>query len=276
MPTASRTGRIPVTEWPTIVARRQAGETYAAIARDYEVTGPAIKYIVDKAQADADAAQAAPDETPAPAGTLTVSKPAPTDQPAPAAEPMPDPEAAKPEAAPTAATVPTAQSPLAQRLLEAAGECAALIDRASEGAADVDDEIKGALHQVRRAVAAIEIELSRAAAPARTPLPARGPRRNPEPAARPAAAEPRPAAADLTADEGGFGTHVVQGTVKFFHADKGFGFIIPDGGGSDIYVPLKALRSSGLNTLQAEQRVRVAVTRGAKGPEAQEVEPVAA
>ena len=75
MPAASRTGRIPNTEWPTIVARRQNGETYAAIARDYEVTGPAIKYIVDKAQAEGVAAAPEPAMAPAEAEAPAAERP---------------------------------------------------------------------------------------------------------------------------------------------------------------------------------------------------------
>ncbi len=169
-------------------------------------------------------------------------------------------------------------------MIETASECAALIAQAERGAAGIDEDVKSALHQVRRAVAAIEIEMSRAPAPPRpipqgrrsAPVQSAPVRSAPRPSDLPNAID-RPSASDMPTDDGGsFGTHMVQGTVKFFHADKGFGFVIPDGGGSDIYVPLKALRGSGLNTLEAEQRVRVAVTRGAKGPEAKEIEPVAA
>ena len=42
---------------------------------------------------------------------------------------------------------------------------------------------------------------------------------------------------------------MITGTVKFFNADKGYGFIAPDGGGQDAFVHITALESSGINTL---------------------------
>lgn len=48
---------------------------------------------------------------------------------------------------------------------------------------------------------------------------------------------------------------MAKGTVKFFNADKGFGFITPDGGGSDIFVHVSALQRSGLTTLSDGQKV---------------------
>ena len=45
------------------------------------------------------------------------------------------------------------------------------------------------------------------------------------------------------------------GTVKFFNADKGYGFIQPDGGGQDAFVHISAVEKAGLRTLDREQRV---------------------
>jgi CspA family cold shock protein len=45
------------------------------------------------------------------------------------------------------------------------------------------------------------------------------------------------------------------GTVKFFNADKGYGFIAPDGGGQDAFVHITALEQSGINTLNQNDRV---------------------
>lgn len=45
------------------------------------------------------------------------------------------------------------------------------------------------------------------------------------------------------------------GTVKFFNADKGFGFIAPDGGGADAFVHISAVERAGMRTLDKEQRV---------------------
>ena len=45
------------------------------------------------------------------------------------------------------------------------------------------------------------------------------------------------------------------GTVKFFNADKGYGFIAPDGGGDDSFVHISAVQAAGMHTLDKEQRV---------------------
>jgi len=60
------------------------------------------------------------------------------------------------------------------------------------------------------------------------------------------------------------------GVVKFFNADKGFGFIKPDNGSADIFVHISAVQASGLNSLQEAQKVSFdteADKRG-KGPKA--------
>ena len=45
------------------------------------------------------------------------------------------------------------------------------------------------------------------------------------------------------------------GTVKFFNADKGYGFIQPEDGGSDAFVHISAVQAGGLSTLDRDQRV---------------------
>ena len=45
------------------------------------------------------------------------------------------------------------------------------------------------------------------------------------------------------------------GTVKFFNAQKGFGFIAPEGGGTDVFVHISAVEQAGLTTLHEGQRV---------------------
>jgi cold shock protein len=55
------------------------------------------------------------------------------------------------------------------------------------------------------------------------------------------------------------------GTVKFFNADKGYGFISPDGGGADSFVHISAVERSGMSTLQKEQRVSYEVEVGQNG-----------
>jgi cold shock protein len=63
----------------------------------------------------------------------------------------------------------------------------------------------------------------------------------------------------------------VEGRVKFFSPDKGFGFIAVDDGGKDVFVHVRALEKSGLRTLEPDQRVRMTITMGHKGPQAETV-----
>lgn len=61
-----------------------------------------------------------------------------------------------------------------------------------------------------------------------------------------------------------------SGTVKFFNAEKGYGFIKPDGGGADIFVHVSAVTRSGLSSLEEGQLVTFEVEpdRKGKGPKA--------
>jgi CspA family cold shock protein len=65
-----------------------------------------------------------------------------------------------------------------------------------------------------------------------------------------------------------------QGTVKWFNAEKGFGFISPDGGGTDVFVHYSSIEASGFRTLDENQRVEFEVGQGTKGPQAQGVRPL--
>ena len=58
------------------------------------------------------------------------------------------------------------------------------------------------------------------------------------------------------------------GTVKWYNATKGFGFIAPEDGGKDVFVHASALRRAGLTDLAEGQRVTIQITQGQKGPEA--------
>lgn len=61
---------------------------------------------------------------------------------------------------------------------------------------------------------------------------------------------------------------MAQGTVKWFNAEKGFGFITPDGAESDVFVHYSEIQTSGFRTLEENQRVEFEVGQGAKGPQA--------
>jgi CspA family cold shock protein len=64
---------------------------------------------------------------------------------------------------------------------------------------------------------------------------------------------------------------MAQGTVKWFNAEKGYGFIAPDDGSADVFVHYSAIQSSGYRSLEEEQRVEFEVTQGQKGPQADQV-----
>ena len=50
-------------------------------------------------------------------------------------------------------------------------------------------------------------------------------------------------------------THMTTGTVKFFNADKGYGFIAPNDGGQDAFVHISAVERAGMHTLQKDQSI---------------------
>src|SRR6266702_7946037 len=63
-------------------------------------------------------------------------------------------------------------------------------------------------------------------------------------------------------------------TVKWFNADKGYGFIAPDDGTADVFVHFSAIASSGYRSLDENQKVEFETTQGQKGPQAENVRPV--
>jgi cold shock protein len=67
---------------------------------------------------------------------------------------------------------------------------------------------------------------------------------------------------------------MAEGIVKWFNSEKGFGFIVPDGGGADVFVHHSAIKGGGFRSLQENQRVRFEVEQGPKGPQAVEVTPI--
>ncbi|HZS20137.1 MAG TPA: cold-shock protein [Pseudonocardiaceae bacterium] len=66
---------------------------------------------------------------------------------------------------------------------------------------------------------------------------------------------------------------MAQGTVKWFNADKGFGFISQDGG-ADVFVHHSQIDTRGFRSLDEGQRVQFEISQGDKGPQATSVRPV--
>jgi CspA family cold shock protein len=64
---------------------------------------------------------------------------------------------------------------------------------------------------------------------------------------------------------------MAQGTVKWFSADRGYGFIAPDDGTADVFVHQSAIQADGHRGLQENQRV---ARQGPKGPQAEQVQPL--
>ena len=66
---------------------------------------------------------------------------------------------------------------------------------------------------------------------------------------------------------------MAQGIVKWFNAEKGFGFIQQDGGGDDVFVHFSAIQTNGYRSLDENQRVEFEITQGPKGQQAENVVP---
>ncbi|MGH8889313.1 MAG: cold-shock protein [Acidothermaceae bacterium] len=65
---------------------------------------------------------------------------------------------------------------------------------------------------------------------------------------------------------------MTQGVVKWFNAEKGFGFIAVEGG-ADVFVHYSAIQADGYRSLEENQRVDFDITQGPKGPQAENVRP---
>ncbi|MGP3690961.1 cold-shock protein [Streptomyces sp. IBSNAI002] len=63
-----------------------------------------------------------------------------------------------------------------------------------------------------------------------------------------------------------------NGTVKWFHEEKGYGFITPDSG-SDLFVHFRAIQGHGFKSLKEGQKVSFVAVQGQKGMQAEEVQP---
>jgi CspA family cold shock protein len=68
---------------------------------------------------------------------------------------------------------------------------------------------------------------------------------------------------------------MATGTVKWFNSDKGFGFITPDDGTSDVFVHFSSIEGSGYRELREGQKVDFESEAGTKGPQAKRVRPLA-
>jgi cold shock protein len=67
------------------------------------------------------------------------------------------------------------------------------------------------------------------------------------------------------------GVLMATGTVKWFNADKGYGFIVPDTGGKDLFVHHSAIVGEGYKSLEENAKVQFEAIQGEKGPEAKNV-----
>ena len=67
---------------------------------------------------------------------------------------------------------------------------------------------------------------------------------------------------------------MAQGTVKWFNAEKGYGFIAPSDGSADVFVHFSAIQGAGYKSLDEGQTVEFDTTQGQKGLQAENVRPV--
>jgi CspA family cold shock protein len=67
---------------------------------------------------------------------------------------------------------------------------------------------------------------------------------------------------------------MATGTVKWFNAEKGYGFIAPDDGSADVFAHYSAIATSGYRTLEENQKVEFDVKQGQKGLQADNIQPL--
>lgn len=79
------------------------------------------------------------------------------------------------------------------------------------------------------------------------------------------------AAVDAAANNGVTGMNMASGTVKWFSNAKGYGFILPDEGGEDVFAHFSAIEMDGYKTLKQGQKVEFEVNEGPKGLQASRI-----
>jgi CspA family cold shock protein len=67
---------------------------------------------------------------------------------------------------------------------------------------------------------------------------------------------------------------MATGTVKWFNAEKGFGFIAPEDGSPDVFAHYSAIATSGYKSLDENQKVEFDLAQGPKGPQAENIRPL--
>jgi CspA family cold shock protein len=68
------------------------------------------------------------------------------------------------------------------------------------------------------------------------------------------------------------GEQVIEGEIKFFATDKGYGFGVPTSGGQDVFIGVGALQKSNIDLLESGQKVRMYIRPGKRGPQAVRVD----
>jgi cold shock CspA family protein/transposase-like protein len=289
--------KIQTSEWPAIAARREKGDSVAAIARDYGVSAASIYGILKQhkdagggeAEAPAAAAEtAAPEPPPAPPPkpvpappAIVAAAPAPRQSQlkldvganvkhdgaangsshAPAASRREPEERQKPRRG-TALDARLDQE-LRQEVDAAIADFQAAFAAALAGATpETVEHLRRAASDLMRAGARTTIVVERLGAVAPPPRPS-APAPTPTPTASASSPQPVPPRGD-----GGEAEEASSGTVKWFNTSKGFGFVKLDEAGADVFVHAQALQRAGIPTLQEGQRVRLTARPGPKGPQA--------
>lgn len=67
---------------------------------------------------------------------------------------------------------------------------------------------------------------------------------------------------------------MATGTIKWFNAEKGYGFIAPDDGSADVFAHYSAIATSGFRTLEENQKVEYDTAQGPKGTQAENIRPL--